>query len=126
MSADEDLAYLLAGRLDAARKLELQLCDPHYSSVQGVSKLRNRLASELKFLEGIASGKTRLEKKYIETSNVTHFENIISVSFQMAGLFQRNFSPPEVVFEFVGGVPDAIAAKLRSRGVIVIGEEVQL
>ncbi|KAE9413578.1 hypothetical protein Angca_008539, partial [Angiostrongylus cantonensis] len=164
MSADEDLVYLLAGRLGAARKLELQLCDARYSSVQGVSKLRSRLASELKFLEGLESGKTRLEKKYIETSNVTHFENIISglerfVDIQavkvisrsakgicmdwltgssrnifeqadtylhMAGLFQRNFSPPEVVFEFVAGVPDAIAAKLRSIGVIVIGEEMAI
>ncbi|PIO55642.1 hypothetical protein TELCIR_22970 [Teladorsagia circumcincta] len=42
----------------------------------------------------------------------------------MAALFQRNFCPPEVVFEFVAGVPDAMASKLRSLGVIVIGEEV--
>ncbi|KAJ1369366.1 hypothetical protein KIN20_030806 [Parelaphostrongylus tenuis] len=152
------------------------------------------LASELKFLEGIEAGKTRLEKKYIETSNVTHFENIVSglerfldvqAVFQtfsifdpdtdsvlkhtvdivakkgdqwvkvisrsakgicmdwltgssrnifeqadtylhMAGLFRRNFSPPEVIFEFVAGVPDAIAAKLRSLGVTVIGEEIAI
>ncbi|VDK74383.1 unnamed protein product [Cylicostephanus goldi] len=42
----------------------------------------------------------------------------------MASLFQRNYSPPEVVFEFVAGVPDAMATKLRSLGITVIGEEV--
>ncbi|EYB84062.1 hypothetical protein Y032_0323g2478 [Ancylostoma ceylanicum] len=78
MASVEDLSSLLTGRLEAAKSLELLLHDPIYSSIQGVSKLRNRLASELKFLDGIARGKTPLEKKYIETSNVTHFENIVS------------------------------------------------
>ncbi|ETN71289.1 hypothetical protein NECAME_14279 [Necator americanus] len=160
MNPEEDLSSLLTGRLEAAKSLELQLRDPCYSSIQGVSKLRNRLASELKFLEGIARGRTPLEKKYIETSNVTHFENIVSVSFfiqikvisrsakgicmdwltgssrnifeqaetylSMASLFQRNFSPPEVVFEFIAGVPDAMAMKLRSLGVTVLGEEIPI
>ncbi|KJH42694.1 hypothetical protein DICVIV_11306 [Dictyocaulus viviparus] len=194
MAADEDLVGLLVGRLDAARNLELQLHDTRFASVQGVGKLRNRLASELRFLEGIKSGKTRLEKKYIETSNVTHFENIVSslqrfhdvqavfhtfsivdpitdtvlkhtvdivakkgdqwikvisrsakgicmdwltgcsrnvfeqaeTYLSMAALFQKNFCPPEVVFEFVAGVPDAMAAKLRSHGVFVMGEEIPI
>ncbi|CAJ0608531.1 unnamed protein product [Cylicocyclus nassatus] len=194
MAAEEDLMSLLTGRLEAAKSLEQQLHDHKYSSIQGVSKLRNRLASELKFLDGIAKGKTPLEKKYIETSNVTHFENIVSglTRFQdvkavfhtfsildpdtdlvlkhtvdivakkgeqwikiisrsakgicmdwvtgssrnifeqadtylnMASLFQRNYSPPEVVFEFVAGVPDAMATKLRSLGITVIGEEIPI
>ncbi|XGW12018.1 hypothetical protein V3C99_013024 [Haemonchus contortus] len=194
MSSDEDLPALLSGRLESARSLEQQLHGKQYSSIQGVSKLRNRLASELKFLEGIESGKTPLERKYIETSNVTHFENIVSgiqrfhgvqavfhtfsildpetdsvlkhtvdivakkgnqwvkvisrsakgicmdwltgssrnifeqadTYLNMAALFQRNFRPPEVVFEFVAGVPDAMASKLRSLGVTVIGEEVPI
>uniref|UniRef100_A0A1I7XTP0 SAM-dependent methyltransferase n=1 Tax=Heterorhabditis bacteriophora TaxID=37862 RepID=A0A1I7XTP0_HETBA len=110
----------------------------------------------------IESGKTALEKKYIETSNVTHFENIVTgvgrfpgvqaifhtfsildvdsdVTLKhtvdivakngdqwMANLFQRNFSAPEVVFEFIAGIPDAIALKLRSMGVRVIGKEVPI
>ncbi|KHJ88920.1 hypothetical protein OESDEN_11275, partial [Oesophagostomum dentatum] len=78
MISEEDLTSLLIGRLEAAKSLEQQLCEPKYSTIQGVSKLRNRLASELKFLDGIANGKTPLEKKYIETSNVTHFENIVA------------------------------------------------
>ncbi|KAK6733407.1 hypothetical protein RB195_017257 [Necator americanus] len=194
MNPEEDLSSLLTGRLEAAKSLELQLRDPCYSSIQGVSKLRNRLASELKFLEGIARGRTPLEKKYIETSNVTHFENIVSglsrfreiqavfhtfsildpdtdsvlkhavdivakkgeqwikvisrsakgicmdwltgssrnifeqaeTYLSMASLFQRNFSPPEVVFEFIAGVPDAMAMKLRSLGVTVLGEEIPI
>ncbi|VDL76079.1 unnamed protein product [Nippostrongylus brasiliensis] len=44
----------------------------------------------------------------------------------MATLFQRNFCPPEVVFEFIAGVPDAMAAKLRSVGVTVLGEEIPI
>ncbi|EYB84067.1 hypothetical protein Y032_0323g2481 [Ancylostoma ceylanicum] len=44
----------------------------------------------------------------------------------MASLFQRNFSPPEVVFEFIAGVPDAMAVKLRSLGVTVLGEEIPI
>ncbi|RCN43990.1 hypothetical protein ANCCAN_10017 [Ancylostoma caninum] len=194
MASEEDLSSLLTSRLEAAKSLELLLHDPIYSSIQGVSKLRNRLASELKFLDGIARGKTPLEKKYIETSNVTHFKNIVSglkrfqgvqavfhtfsildpdtdsvlkhsvdivakrgeqwikvisrsakgicmdwltgstrnifeqaeTYLSMASLFQRNFSPPEVVFEFTAGVPDAIALKLRSLGVTVLGEEIPI
>lgn len=54
MSAEEDLPMLLSGRLEAARRLERQLHGDQYVSVQGVGKLRNRLASELKFLEGVS------------------------------------------------------------------------
>ncbi|KAK5977880.1 hypothetical protein GCK32_017455, partial [Trichostrongylus colubriformis] len=44
----------------------------------------------------------------------------------MAALFQKNFCPPEIVFEFVAGVPDAMASKLRSLGVVVIGDEIPI
>ncbi|KHJ77113.1 hypothetical protein OESDEN_23267 [Oesophagostomum dentatum] len=44
----------------------------------------------------------------------------------MASLFQRNYTPPEVVFEFIAGVPDAMATKLRSLGVTVLGEEIPI
>ncbi|CAJ0569375.1 unnamed protein product, partial [Mesorhabditis spiculigera] len=75
--ADEELPLdqLLDDRLRAALELEEKLKD-NSIQVAGISKLRNRLASELKFLRGLSDGKKPLEKKYIETSNVTHFENL--------------------------------------------------
>ncbi|VDN20213.1 unnamed protein product [Gongylonema pulchrum] len=46
------------------------------------------------------------------------------VHIQMAQSHQYFFKPPEVVFEFVNGVPDMLARKLELIGVKVIGREV--
>lgn len=53
MSSEKDLSSLLTDRLEAAKSLERLLGNPMFSSIQGVSKLRNRLASEIKFLDGV-------------------------------------------------------------------------
>ncbi|CAJ0958813.1 unnamed protein product, partial [Mesorhabditis belari] len=78
MSEEESLEVLLAERINAAKDLFSKLHEDQYAKILGIGKFRNRLASELRFLEGISEGKTQLLRKYIDTSNVTHFENIFN------------------------------------------------
>ncbi|CAI4224433.1 unnamed protein product [Auanema sp. JU1783] len=194
MDSEESLKSMLEQRLRTARSLDEQLMNDKLSKLQGVPKLRNRLASEIRFLQSLEEGKCPLEKKYIETSNVTHFENVVKAIDEfpevkavfntysildpssnetlkhtvdlvakngeqwvkiisrsargicmdwlassnrnifeqadnycyMANLFKKNFTPPEVVFQFVSGVPDRIAQKLISMKVSVLGEQIPM
>ncbi|CAD6192148.1 unnamed protein product [Caenorhabditis auriculariae] len=191
-----DIAELLKCRLAVAKGiLHERLAKPPFTTIDGVEKLKNRLTSEIRFLETIESGKQPLEKKFVETSNIMHFENIVNKAekyegvtavlqtftiknvedgdrtmkhivdivanngnrwikvisrspkgicmdwltgasrnileqandyIQMSKRFMRNFSAPEVVFDFTAGVPDRIANKLRSEGVNVVGTLVDI
>ncbi|CAB3405659.1 unnamed protein product [Caenorhabditis bovis] len=73
----DDLSLLLQQRIEECERLKVEIFEAKFSNVEGVFKMRNRLDAELRFLRTIEDGVKPLERKYLDTTNVTHLSNII-------------------------------------------------
>ncbi|CAI5441692.1 unnamed protein product [Caenorhabditis angaria] len=75
---ENELIELLNKRCDQCLSAMEELSTEKFEKIDGVGKMKNRLESEKKFLKAFKTGEKRLEMKYLETSNVSHLQNIIS------------------------------------------------